>query len=136
MQIMPATALSLSRNLGVTSESDVRQQLQKAEFNIAIGSRYLEKLREHYRGFYPAVFAGYNAGEYAVDRWMKARHHVDPLIWVELIPFLETRNYVKNTWRNLSVYKTLYQKSPDQALLGADWLPNHKSIAKSVITAQ
>ena len=83
--------------------------LLQPEANVEIGSRYVHMLTQRYPGptKFP-VYAAYNAGEYAVDRWMQKRQHQDPFVWVELIPFGETRKYVQNVWRNAMVYEHLY----------------------------
>ena len=51
------------------------------------------------------LYAAYNAGERAVDKWVKNRKIIDKLSWIEAIPYGETRGYVKNVARNMAVYK-------------------------------
>jgi soluble lytic murein transglycosylase-like protein len=72
-----------------------------------MGSRYLKRLSLEYKGFPPAVYGAYNAGEPAVDIWLKRRAHSDPLTFVELVPFGETKSYIRNVWRNVMVYSFL-----------------------------
>jgi soluble lytic murein transglycosylase-like protein len=58
----------------------------------------------HYRGSKSAAFAAYNSGEQTVDAWQERRNFDDPLIFIELMPYTETRTYVKNVWRNESIF--------------------------------
>lgn len=106
MQLIRPTAERFAAELGLPTE-DIEESLANPDYNIKIGSRYLRFLSLNYKGFPPAVYGGYNAGEYAVDLWLKRRAHSDPLMFVELIPFGETKDYVKNVWRNLTVYRYL-----------------------------
>ena len=75
--------------------------------NIALGSRYLKQLLLRYKGFKPAIYGAYNAGEYAVDSWLLRRKHDDVLSWIEMVPFDETKEYIKNVWRNEIIYEKL-----------------------------
>ena len=61
----------------------------------------------YFKGDQTAVIAGYNAGEFAVDKWLEHRPHEDPDIWLELIPFQQTRQYVEEVLRNYYIYKYL-----------------------------
>ena len=104
MQLILPTAIRVQEK----SIADPRVLLQP-ETNLEVGSRYVHMLLARYPGptKFP-VYAAYNAGEYAVDRWVQKRQHQDPFVWVELIPFGETRKYVQQVWRNAMVYEHLY----------------------------
>ncbi|MBP6217904.1 MAG: lytic transglycosylase domain-containing protein [Oligoflexales bacterium] len=106
MQLIPPTAQTLAYELDIPTDH-IRDQLTSPEFNISLGSLYLKKLHLHYQGFLPAMLAAYNAGELSVDFWLQRRPHPDPLVWVELIPYAETRLYVINSWRNMQVYSRI-----------------------------
>jgi soluble lytic murein transglycosylase-like protein len=106
MQLIKPTATRFAADMGL-STSSIEQDLANPAINIKLGSRYLKVLSLNYKGFPPAVYAGYNAGEFAVDLWLKRRAHTDPLMFVELVPFGETKDYVKNVWRNIVVYRHL-----------------------------
>jgi soluble lytic murein transglycosylase len=75
-----------------------------------MGAAELADLLDGYRGSYIMTFAGYNAGRGRVREWV-ARYgdprdpSVDPVDWVERIPFSETRNYVQRVMENLQVYR-------------------------------
>jgi len=109
MQLIEPTARRLAPKVGY-EPFGIFKRLQEPEVNVALGAAYLSELTKYYKGFHPAVYAAYNAGEYAVDRWLANRAHSNPLMWVELIPFGETRNYVKKVWRNRQIYQYLRQK--------------------------
>lgn len=106
MQIIPETAKRFAAEVGIRLANPATDLL-RPDFNLKIGARYLRHLERHYAGLKPAVFAAYNAGEGAVDAWVKRRVHADPTVWVELIPYGETRNYVKKVWSNDMLYKRL-----------------------------
>jgi soluble lytic murein transglycosylase len=58
------------------------------------------------------VFAAYNAGIQTVENWVSRRLFEDQLVFIELIPYQETRDYVKGVWRNEMVYRFLLEKVP------------------------
>ena len=82
-------------------------------YNLQIGAAELAGLLQDYRGNHILTFAGYNAGPGRVQEWI-ARFgdprdpKVDPIDWVERIPFMETRNYVQRVMENLQVYRTRF----------------------------
>ena len=79
-------------------------------YNTQMGAAELSALLQEYNGSYILTFAAYNAGRGRVQQWM-ALHgdprdpKVDPVDWVERIPFAETRNYVERVAENLQVYR-------------------------------
>jgi soluble lytic murein transglycosylase len=78
-----------------------------------MGSAELGDLLQDYRGSYILTFVGYNAGRGRVRDWLQRfgdprDPKVDPIDWVERIPFSETRNYVERVLENLQVYRTLF----------------------------
>ena len=106
MQLIRPTAKKYADALGLGSDN-LEQMLLDPSGNIQIGSTYLKALSDLYQGFPPAIFGAYNAGEFAMNSWLKRRGHPDPLVFVELIPFGESREYIKNVWRNVAVYDFL-----------------------------
>lgn len=116
MQIMPQTAKQLVRlmNEGEFSE----EQLIDADTNIRWGARYLARLSEKFEGLLPLIAASYNAGPHRTENWVHSFGNLEMDEFIEHIPFLETRDYVKKVVRNFGVYKTLY--SPKSASLA--WL--------------
>ncbi len=105
MQLMPLTAKRFKKNLRLHS-------LNNPKLNLKIGMSYLDYLIRKYDGNLIYFLAGYNAGENRLKTWSKEIFYTDdPLITIEMIPFLETRNYVKLVYRNLFFYKYLSNQS-------------------------
>ena len=109
MQMMPYTAVRVAELVG-TEYSDV-SQLEEPKYNIKFGTRYLMRLMKKFEQKIPLVAAGYNAGPHRVDSWLDELGHLEMDEFVDHIPFVETRNYVKKVLRNLYVYNELYGKS-------------------------
>jgi soluble lytic murein transglycosylase len=108
MQLMPATARRTAKRFNV--DFDVNKLLSDAAYNAKIGAAHLGELMDDWRGSYILAFASYNAGGGNVKKWIDAygdprSPHVDPVDWVERIPFSETRNYVQRVLENLQVYR-------------------------------
>lgn len=105
MQIMPGTARDHSGRLNLgASYAD----LNDPEVNLAYGQRHLEMLRDHpaTAGQLPKIMAAYNAGLTPVGRWnYEIRDQGDPLLWMESIPYWETRGYVAIVMRNYWMYE-------------------------------
>ena len=94
MQLMPATAKSTARKNGIKHR---KQDLFDPVHNIRLGSFYLNQLLDQYNGNRILAAAAYNAGPHRVDRWVgKNPQDVAFDIWIETIPFKETRGYVQN----------------------------------------
>lgn len=106
MQIIKPTARRLASLSGLEWRH-TKDKLFEPKINIKLGSTYIKLLGIKYKSFMPAVIAAYNAGEYAVDMWIRHRVHPMKLLWAEMIPFGETRNYVQKVWRNYEVYRYL-----------------------------
>ncbi len=110
MQMIPETGRRTAAEVGMSYSGQIEDVLYDPASNVRLGAAYMKKLSLRYGGFMPAVFGAYNAGEEAVDAWLERRHHTDPMMWVELIPFSETNQYAKNVWRNLEVYRLMLAK--------------------------
>lgn len=96
LQLMPATAAELAGRPLTTSD------LQDPKRNARLGALYLRHLLDHWQGDPLAAVASYNAGPGAVEGWRTPDRQRVPELWVEAIPYPETRLYVKkvlgNTW--------------------------------------
>ena len=100
MQIMPAAATDFAREQGGTLDKDA---LTRPSVNMAVGQRHLERLRDSgaTAGLLPKVIAAYNAGLKPVGEWNAiVRDGGDPLLYIESIPYWETRGYVTTVLRN------------------------------------
>lgn len=105
MQIMPAAAIDVGRRRGVTID---RSDLSRPSTNIEVGQSYLEQLRDQpfTGGLLPKVIAAYNAGPTPVALWnTTTRDNGDPLLYIESIPYWETRGYVMTVLRNYWMYE-------------------------------
>ena len=94
MQVMPATAKETARKSGIQHRTE---DLYTAEHNITIGGYYLSELLNQFNGNRILAAAAYNAGPHRVTRWMSKSNDTLPHdVWIETIPFKETRHYVQN----------------------------------------
>ncbi|MFM5242609.1 transglycosylase SLT domain-containing protein [Aeromonas media] len=110
MQLMPATAKETAAKLGVPYRNE--QQLFDPTMNIRLGSAYLKRLLDVYDGNRILAAAAYNAGPGRVKRWREQSTNKPMDVWVESIPYKETRNYVQNV---LS-FDLIYQHKLQQPL--------------------
>ncbi|MBS4703017.1 transglycosylase SLT domain-containing protein [Aeromonas veronii] len=110
MQLMPATAKETAGKLGVPYRNE--QQLFDPAMNIRLGSAYLKRLLDVYDGNRILAAAAYNAGPGRVKRWREQSDNKPMDVWVESIPYKETRNYVQNV---LS-FDLIYQHKLQQPL--------------------
>ncbi len=106
MQIMPATGRGLAREMGLRGFQT--GQLEEPGTNIAMGTRYIAQQLRRFDGREADALAAYNAGASRVVRWRGLPGYSDPELWVERIPFAETRGYVKAITLNWSIYTSLY----------------------------
>ena len=105
MQVMPGTARLMFSRYGVAADP---AQLDNPAVNMEYGQRYLESLRDASAtgGLLPKVMAAYNAGPASVGRWnVEIRDNGDPLLFIESIPYYETRAYVTIVMRNYWMYQ-------------------------------
>ena len=107
MQVRPGTAADMARARGsYFSAAD----LKRPEVNLEYGQSYLEQLRDmdQTEGLLPKVIAAFNAGPSTVGRWKyDVRDQGDPLLFIESIPYWETRAYVGIILRNYWMYQTM-----------------------------
>ncbi|GHA36278.1 lytic transglycosylase [Devosia pacifica] len=115
MQLMPGTARDMADRLGL--EYSAARLTRDADYNLLLGSTYLEAQLDRYAGSLVLAAAAYNAGPGNADRWIRAygdprAGNVDPVLWVELIPFDETRHYVQRVLGNYLVYRARLGAEP------------------------
>ncbi len=116
MQLMPSTAKSVSRRQRIKYS---KKRLIDPEYNIKLGSLYLKQLLKRYKGNRVLATAAYNAGPGSVNRWLKK--FSGPLdIWIERIPFDETREYVQRVLAYSTIYS--YRLGQLQPILDPDTL--------------
>jgi len=102
IQMMPATAKTVARKHNITYHS--RKQLFDPEKNIELASAYITSLLEQFDGNNIYATAAYNAGPHRVEKWLKTTAHLPIDVWIESIPFHETRQYVKNVLTYSAIY--------------------------------
>lgn len=122
MQLMPATAQATARAAGLPF--DLARLTSDPAYNAQLGANHLAELVERWKGSYILAIASYNAGPGNVRKWIAAYGDprsagIDPVDWVERIPFTETRNYVQRVLENLQVYR-LRLNSETALLLSQD----------------
>jgi len=111
MQLMPATARMMARINGLGYQLS---KLNDPVYNAKLGSAYMRRLLDRFDESYIMMLAGYNAGPGRVNEWIglfgdPRRPDVDPVDWVERIPFTQTRVYVHKIMESLQVYRALLQ---------------------------
>lgn len=109
MQLMPVTANAVAQRYGFPMVG--REELFDQETNIRLGVRYLGQLIEQYGGNLAHAVAAYNAGPIAVNNWIAVHRGRDQDEFVELIPYQETRLYVKRVLRSYGEYRRLHGAS-------------------------
>ncbi|MFW5661877.1 MAG: lytic transglycosylase domain-containing protein [Oceanicaulis sp.] len=108
MQMMPATARQTARQLQVPYS--FHWLTDDPDYNLTLGMAHLEEVVTDYDGSLVMALAAYNAGGHRVRRWVANYGDprtgvIDPIDWVESIPFSETRNYVQRVIENVQVYR-------------------------------
>jgi soluble lytic murein transglycosylase len=93
MQLMPATGRAVAREIRLPYSG--LQTLTDPASNIRLGTSYLGQMAERYGGNAVLATAAYNAGPHRVDSWLPDSGSIDARVWIENIPFNETRKYVK-----------------------------------------
>ncbi len=124
MQVRPGTAGDMARSRGEFFEAS---QLSEPSYNLEYGQSYLEYLRDYGAtgGLLPKVIAAYNAGPAPVGEWnLRAIDGGDPLLYIESIPYWETRGYVPIILRNYWIYEQKEGKdSPSREALAQGLWP-------------
>ncbi|HEX4297502.1 MAG TPA: lytic transglycosylase domain-containing protein [Devosia sp.] len=122
MQLMPSTAKETAQKMGIAYSAS--RLTSDPEYNAQLGSSYLATQLQAYNGSLLLAAAAYNAGAGNANKWITAfgdprAANVDPVLWVELIPFQETRKYVQRVLGNYLVYRARLggaEISPTEAL--------------------
>ena len=119
MQMIDSTAQRTAKQIGVAF--DKNKMLDDPAYNAQLGAAHLGQLLADYRGSHILTFVAYNAGPRRAKEWVAAYGDprdpaVDPVDWVERIPFSETRNYVQRVMENLEIYTRLSGNGAHSAL--------------------
>ncbi|MFK7795292.1 MAG: transglycosylase SLT domain-containing protein [Gammaproteobacteria bacterium] len=103
MQLMPATAKDVAKSLKIKSPN--RTALLQPKVNVQLGSKYLRSMLDRYDNQQVLATASYNAGPHRVKRWLPPNEKMSADVWVDTIPYDETRKYV----RRVMAYSTVYE---------------------------
>ena len=116
MQLIPPTAKWAAKKAGIDYHPDL---IADPATNLRLGTYYLKTVQDRFDGSQPMAAAAYNAGPMRPYRW-RGTITLDPVIWIENVPFNETRDYVRKVCANAAVYAALAGvKSPQlRARLG------------------
>ena len=102
MQMMPRTAREVSRRLGLSRPRT--KDLISTERNLLLGSAYLRQVLDRFKGNQVLATAAYNAGPHRVSQWLPAKKEMPADLWVDTIPYKETRYYL----RAVMAYTTIF----------------------------
>lgn len=106
MQIMPETGLWLGELIGI--ENIDEKLIKQPDININLGTWYLNKLSDDFNGDFDLMLAAYNGGPGNVSRWLGNDEYSDDGMKLRVIPFEETKKYVKRVKLNYFFYQYLY----------------------------
>jgi soluble lytic murein transglycosylase len=130
MQVTPEAGRDTCKRFGCTY--DFKRLRTDSPYNLQVGAAEIAGVLQDYRGNPVLAFAAYNAGRGRVQEWI-AKYgdprdpKVDPVDWVERIPFMETRNYVQRVMENLQVYRVRFG---NEAPLAVDKDPRRDAAAQ------
>ncbi len=110
MQLMPATARRIAQRLGLPYTR--ARLLRDPDYNLRLGRQHLATLLARFEGSAVLALAAYNAGARPVERWIRTYgdprdFSADPVDWIELIPYGETRDYVERVLEAAPIYTSL-----------------------------
>jgi soluble lytic murein transglycosylase len=111
MQLMPGTARETSGKISMAYRPDALTV--DTDYNISLGSTYIQRMLDYYGGSYPLAIAAYNGGPGNVNKWLKANGdprtgQIGMMEWIEKIPLTETRDYVYRVLENAVMYDHLH----------------------------
>lgn len=132
MQLIKPTACDTAKLVGIRCR--ISKLTTDPNYNIKLGSNYINQMIDEYDGSYILAIASYNGGPHNVDKWLKIfgdprkfKNHREVLNWLEHIPFYETRNYVQRVLENLQIYRIILEKD-NKFKLSDDLIKKERSI--------
>ncbi|TVP53685.1 MAG: hypothetical protein EA351_14765 [Gemmatimonadales bacterium] len=115
MQLLPSTAQEVARSQGLRY---TRAQLGDPDYNLRLGTQFLATMVRRYDGRAEDALSAYNAGPGRINQWRQRPVYRDRDVFMEHIPFQETRHYVKVVQQNTRIYTALYGCPGFEACLG------------------
>ncbi len=113
MQLMPKTAQHVARREHISYQGT--RDLFSSKKNINLGTAYLSELAKRFENNPLLMVAAYNAGPHQVKRWLKTHPIKEIDIWIDTLPWAETRNYLKSVMAFYAVYQHRLHKTPSLA---------------------
>lgn len=114
MQLLPQTARQIARYLRIRRPR--RSELLKANTNIRLGIGYLNKIKKRFHGNAVLATAAYNAGGQRVKSWLPEEGSVPADLWVEMVPYDETRDYLQRVMTYTVIYEQRLGMNPQTLL--------------------
>lgn len=121
MQLMPSTARRVAKLLGMKRPR--QSDILNIENNINFGTYYFRTVLNRFKNNVSLAIAAYNAGPLNIRRWLPAEDGMPADLWVETVPFKETRNYIQA----VLAYATVFDKSLNRDTLISSRMPDIKS---------
>lgn len=103
MQLMPSTGRAVARSLGVRLRNT--HALTEVDLNVRLGTKYLHDTLGKFNHHRVLATAAYNAGSARVKRWLPETGKLEADIWIETMPYHETRGYVSNILAYTAIYE-------------------------------
>jgi soluble lytic murein transglycosylase len=134
MQLMPTSAQMTAKQYGLPYKSDAL--ISDPQYNMQLGQAHFADFLNDWSGSYILAIASYNAGPNNVTKWIESYGDprdpdIDPIDWVEEIPFSETRNYVQRVLENTQVYRNRLANADQPLQIMADlYRPNAPRLSK------
>jgi len=125
LQLIPSTAQAVARRHGLSYGG--ADSLFDPEVNVPLGIAHLAELYRDFNGNWVRVAAAYNAGANAVRRWLDQRPDSDPDVWIETLPYYETRDYVPRVLAFATIYEWQLERQPQ--LLSGQITPSRATAA-------
>jgi soluble lytic murein transglycosylase len=113
MQLLPRTARQIARSLRIRFS---RNDLLNANTNVKLGINYLKTVKDKFKGNDVLATAAYNAGHNRVRQWLPEEGIIPADIWIENVPFNETRDYLKRVMTYTVIYEQRLGKRPTPLL--------------------
>ncbi|HET6563775.1 MAG TPA: transglycosylase SLT domain-containing protein, partial [Xanthomonadales bacterium] len=109
MQVMPGTARQIAKRNSYKYSGT--EQLMQAETNILFGTTFLREMMDKFNNNPVLVTGAYNAGPGAVERWLQSLPGQDATIWIEILPYYETRDYIPRVLAFTTIYNYLLNRT-------------------------
>jgi soluble lytic murein transglycosylase len=110
MQIIPATGREIAGDLGWPQDY-TDADLKRPMVNVTLGTDYLDEQRDRFQGDLYAALAAYNGGPGNAYAWKNLAPN-DPDLFLEIIPFQETQNYLRGVFEIFTLYRQIYDRTP------------------------